>query len=312
MVHRQSLAGIIPILGTPYDADGRIAIDDIVREVDHLAGLDVVAIGIGFASDILRLTDAERDGLVRAVADAASGRRLIMASAGGDSIRSALDRAVATCAAGADVLMVTPPGASSAPSPSDLVAYYEAIARETPASIVVQDAPAATGTTMPAELLAAIARGNPGVAALKIETMPPAPKVGSVAALDHGDAAVLGGAGGIDFYHELQRGADGTVPGVAMTELFLAVHARHRAGDRDGARALFNRHLPLLTIAARGGDTFQAVQLRILARRGIVRSTGIRPPWNLDPHLANEVDVLLDDLGVGPGTWEPGADQGGR
>jgi len=304
----QSLVGIIPILATPYGTDDRIAIDDIVREVDHLAGLDVAAIGIGFGSDILRLSDAERDALVRAVADASSGRKRIMASAGGNSIRSALDRAVAARAAGAELLMVTPPGASSSPSPSALMDYYAAIGREMATAIVVQDAPSFTGTTMPAELLAGLGRDIPEVVALKIETMPPAPKVGAVAALDHGHAAILGGAGGIDFYHELERGADGTVPGVAMAELFLAVQVRHRAGDRDGARRLFNRYLPLLSIAARGGDTFFAVQLQVLARRGIVRRTAIRPPSGVDPRLADEVDVILRDLGIGAESWEPGAE----
>ena len=69
----------------------------------------------------------------------------------------------------------------------------------------------------------------------------------------------LGGAGGIDFWHELERGADGTVPGVAMAELFPAVHALHEAGDRDAARTLFNRHLPLIALATRDMDTFFAV-----------------------------------------------------
>ena len=136
---------------------------------------------------------------------------------------------------------------------------------------------------MSAAFLAGLGRDIPGVTAIKIETMPPAPKVGDVVALPHGGAAILGGAGGIDFYHELERGADGTVPGVAMAELFVAVAARHASGDRAGARRLFNRYLPLLAIATRGGDTFFAVQLEILARRGIITRTAIRPPSDVDP-----------------------------
>jgi 4-hydroxy-tetrahydrodipicolinate synthase len=305
VTERPALAGITPILATPYREDGRIAIDDIERQVDHLAGLAVTAIGIGFGSDILRLTDAERDGLVRAVAAAADGRRPVLASAGANSLRAALDRAAATRDAGADILMVTPPGASSSPTPAGLADYYRTIATEIGLPVVVQDAPALTGTPMSAALLAGLGRDIPGIAAIKIETMPPAPKVGDVAALPHGPAAILGGAGGIDFYHELERGADGTVPGVAMAELFVAVAARHASSDRAGARRLFNRYLPLLAIAARGGDTFFAVQLAILARRGIVTRTAIRPPSDVDPRLAGEVAILLDDLGIDDGPWQP-------
>ncbi len=305
MTERPALAGITPILATPYREDGRIALDDIERQVDHLAGLEVTAIGIGFGSDILRLTDAERDGLVRTVAGAAAGRRPVLASAGANSLRAALDRATATRDAGADILMVTPPGASSSPTPAALADYYATIGDAIGLPVVVQDAPGLTGTTMSAALLAGLGRDISRVAAIKIETMPPAPKVGDVVALPHGAAAILGGAGGIDFYHELERGADGTVPGVAMAELFVAVFGRHASGDRAGARRLFNRYLPLLSIATRGGDTFFAVQLEILARRGIVERTAIRPPSDVDPRLAAEVGVLLDDLGIGEGPWRP-------
>lgn len=300
-----ALGGIIPILATAYDERDRVALDDIARQVDHLAGLAVTAVGIGFGSDIVRLTEAERDELVRAASNAADGRVPVMSSAGGNSIRSGLDRAAAAVAAGASILMVTPPGASSSPSPADLVDYYAAIARETGVPLMVQDAPGFTGTAMSAELLARMGRELPGVAAVKIETVPPAPKVGAVAALDHGDAAVLGGAGGIDFYHELERGADGTVPGVAMAELFIAVQALHRAGDRAGARRLFNRYLPILAIPGRGLDSFFAAQLQILARRGIVRRTRLRPPAMVDPLLAREVDALLGDLGISAREWVP-------
>lgn len=299
------LDGITPILATSYDQHDRVAYDDIARQVDHLACLPVTAVGIGFGSDIVRLTEAERDQLVREAAAAAAGRVRVLSSAGGNSIRSALDRAAAVVECGAAILMVIPPAASSSPSVSDLVAYYTAVARETRVPVMVQDAPGFTGTVMSAELLARLGREVEGVEALKIETVPPAPKVGAVATLDHGGAAVLGGAGGIDFYHELERGADGTVPGAAMAELFLEVQRLHRAGDRAGARRLFNRYLPILSIPNRGLDAFFAAQLRILERRGLVRSTRLRAPATVDPLLAGEVDALLDDLGIGERNWKP-------
>lgn len=300
-----SLIGITPILGTPYDDDERIAFDDVGRQVDHLASVGVAAVGIGFGSDILRLTDQERDSLVTVVVDAAGGRVPVLAAAGGNSIRSALDRAIATRAAGADFLMVTPPGAVVAPSQADLLDYYARIGSETGAPICVQDAPGATGTTMSAELLARLGREIPQIAAVKIESLPPAPKLGDVAALDHGSAVILGGAGGMDFYHELERGAQGTIPGVSMAELFVAVQGRHRAGDRDSARRLFNRYLPLIMLATRGGDAFFAIQFAILARRGIIRRTAIRRPSYVEPRLAGELAVLLEDLATVNAIWRP-------
>lgn len=299
------LRGITPILVTPYDHHERISFEDVGRQVDHLARLPVAAIGVGFGSDIVRLTDRERDDLVSVVAASTRGRRPVMAAVNGNSTRAIVDRATLMLRAGASVLMVTPPGAVSSPTPESIVATYAAVARETAAAIVVQDAPGFTGTTMSPELLARIAVDVPGVVAVKIEAVPPAPKVGRVAALDHGDAAILGGAGGIDFWHELQRGADGTVPGVAMAELFLAVQALHDAADADAARTLFNRHLPLIALATRDMDTFFAVQHQLLVARGITSRSGLRSPHGEDPGLAAEVEVLMADLGISGAVWEP-------
>ena len=223
VTERPALAGITPILATPYREDGRIAIDDIERQVDHLAGLAVTAIGIGFGSDILRLTDAERDGLVHAVAGAADGRRPVLASAGANSLRAALDRAAATRDAGADILMVTPPGASSSPTPAALADYYETIATEIGLPVVVEDAPMLTGTPMSAPFLAALGRDIAGIAAIKIETMPPAPKVGDVVALRTAlRRSSVAQVASTSITSSSGR-ADGTVPGVAMAELFVAV-----------------------------------------------------------------------------------------
>jgi len=304
MTRVTALRGITPILVTPYDHHERIAFDDVGRQVDHLARLPVTAIGVGFGSDIVRLTDRERDDLVSAVAATARGRKPVMAAVNGNSTRALVDRATMTLRAGADVLMVTPPGAVSSGTPDAIVDAYAAVARETDAAIVVQDAPGFTGTVMSVDLLARIAREVPGVVALKIEALPPAPKVGRVAALDHGTAAVLGGAGGIDFWHELRRGADGTVPGVATVELFLAVQALHDAAELGAGRALFNRYLPLIALGSRDMDTFFAVQHQLLSARGITVRTGLRTPHGEDPGLAAEVSTLMGDLGITE-AWDP-------
>jgi len=293
------LRGITPIVVTGYGPDERVAADDLARQADHLAGTGVTAVGVGFGSDIVRLTDRERDALVAIVADAVGGRLPVMAPCGANSTRAAIARAEETLAAGATHLMVTPPGAVASPSPDAILAYYAALGAATGAPIVVQDAPGFTGTAMGPDLLARIAREVEQVCALKIEALPPAPKVGRVAALDRAGVALLGGAGGIDFWHELGRGADGTVPGAAMAELFVAIQRAHDAGAHDAGRALFTRHLPLIALATRDGDTFFAVQLELLRRRGIVASTRLRTPHATDPALAGELDAILADLGPG-------------
>jgi dihydrodipicolinate synthase/N-acetylneuraminate lyase len=301
-LEHRGLAGVTPILVTPYDADGRIIWTDIDAQVEHLTSLPIAAAGIGFGSDILKLTERERDELVGHIARRASGRLKVVASTGANSIAAASERAIAAVDAGADILMVLPPTSITMADPLDLLDYFGAIARRVSAPIIVQDAPGMTGTSMSPELLAQLAREIPGVVAVKIEAVPSARKIASLASLDHGSAAILGGAGGMDFYQELRRGADGTIPGIAFTELFVEVH-RKFSFDPFAARELFGRFLPLIALSNRDGSTFFRCQLEILRRRGLIGPTHLRSPAHEDPGLLNDLDELLEGLPTAIGPW---------
>jgi 4-hydroxy-tetrahydrodipicolinate synthase len=205
---------------------------------------------------------------------------------------------VAAREAGADVLMVTPP-ALVGPSPDDLTTYYRRVAAASGLPVMVQDAPSMTGVEMSPATLARLATEIDAVVAIKVEALPPAPKVGLVAELAGDAATVLGGAGGLDFYHELGRGARGTIPGAGCPEQFVRVWRLFARGDREAARCHFNRLLPLLTLSGRTMDTFLFVQKELLRRRGVIPNTTLRSPWaQPDPVLLTELEALIADLGL--------------
>jgi 4-hydroxy-tetrahydrodipicolinate synthase len=292
------LEGIIPILSMPFLEDDAIDFDSLVAEAAFLVETGVDGIGFGYGSEIVRLTDAERDEALAAVAGALGGRPPLIAATGANSTRAALLRAEAARDAGADVLMVTPP-ATAAATADDLLTHYAAIAERVGLPIIVQDAPGMTGVTMSDHLLGRLANEIELVVAVKVETMPPAPKVSAAVARVGGAASVLGGAGGVDFVHELERGARGTIPGAALPELFVSVWRHFRAGRLAAARADFNRFLPLLALSARTADTFLYTQKEILRRRGILPSARLRAPAErIDAELMRELDALLEELGL--------------
>jgi 2-keto-3-deoxy-L-arabinonate dehydratase len=284
--------GVIPVVSMPFSDDESLDLDALGAEIEFLAAAEVDGVALGLASEVLRLTDGERDAALAVVADAAAGRVPVVASVSGGSTHAACARAEAAVERGADALMITPPPAPAAA----LLDHYTAIGARCGAPIVVQDAPGMTGVEMSVELLAELA-GIEQVAALKIEANPPAPKVSAVAARVGDRCAVLGGAGGVDFARELERGAAGTLPGSGLPELFVQVWRRHRDGEVDAAARLFERHLPLLTLAARTADGFVFVQKEILRRRGVLASARLRAPCELpDADFLRELDAALAGL----------------
>ena len=110
---------------------------------------------------------------------------------------------------------------------------------------------------------------------------------------------IIGGSGGLDYPHELERGAVGTMPGPAYPEMFRAVESLYAAGERREAFRIFSRVLPLMTMCNRGMETFLHVQKHVLVRRGVLRTTYLRRPHRpLDDRLSAEVDELLDVLAI--------------
>ena len=280
----------------PFRDDDAIDFDALVCQAEFLIEAGVDGVGFGYGSEIFRLTDAERDAALAAVSRAVRGRVPIIVATGANSTHATLQRSQAARDAGGDVLMVTPPAYASA-GPDELVAHYSALAEQVGLPIIVQDAPGMSGVTMSDALLARLAAEIDLVVAIKVETVPPAPKVGAVVARVGSTAAVLGGAGGADFVHELGRGALGTIPGAALPELFVFVWQKFRAGNVTAARACFNRFLPLLALSGRTMDTFLFTQKEILRRRGILPSARLRTPSErLDAGYLTELNTMLTDL----------------
>jgi len=298
-MERILLSGVVPILMTPVLENDEIGWDDLCREVDFLISHGIRAFGFGFGSEVFRLTDAERDDALDVVVQHTAGRAHVIANVVAGSTAAAVRRAEMAKAKGAAAVMLPAPVFSSVDQAA-LFTHYATVAETVDLPIVVQDAPAMSGTELGTDLLARLARELEQVVALKIESEPSAPKIGRLVAELKGEATILGGGAGLDFVHELDRGSDGTMPGPALADWFQRVWRLHREGQADEARDVFQRLLPLLVLALRSMDTFLFVEKEILRRRGVVTTARIRLPVRPpEPALLVELDSLLEQLELG-------------
>ena len=81
MVDR-SMRGVYPILSMPFDEKGRIDVEDLQREVEFAIAAGVHGVGIAMASEIVKLSEAERDLAARTVVDQVRGRVRVVVNAG--------------------------------------------------------------------------------------------------------------------------------------------------------------------------------------------------------------------------------------
>jgi 2-keto-3-deoxy-L-arabinonate dehydratase len=289
------LAGCIPILCTPFAADGSLDLPSLEREVEWVLteGASGVAC-LAIAGEGYKLTEAERDAVARTAVAAVAGRVPVVASADGAGVEPALDRARRVAALGADAVMVLPPSFVK-PDADALLDYYRRVGEAAGLPLILQDAPQLTGVAMTPALWARLADEVPTLRYLKLEGTPQGAAISGALALAGDRLAVFCGWGGLGVLDALERGAAGTMPAPNFTRLFADVQDRYEGGDHDEAAAHFQAALPFLLWTMQSVDHSVAAAKEELRRRGIFSSAHQRgPAARLDPIAQSQLARFLD------------------
>lgn len=289
--------GLIPVLATPFTDHGDVDHASLERLTEFQVSSHVDGVAVfGFASEGFALTATERKEILRTVTRVLGPGAPLVAGVAATGTRDAVEQARAAAEGGASVVMVVPPHMVK-PSPAQVVDFYGAVAAGGGLPVMVQDAPASTGVTMPVPLIVELSKLD-GVDSVKVETQPTTPKIGAVVDAVAGDFAVLGGQNALFVLEEYDRGAVGTMPACEFVDLLAPVLAAWHDGDRAGARAGFNRLLPLVRFGLQPGIAW-SIHKHVLVRRGVIGSAAVRPPASdADPGTLAALTDILTDLGI--------------
>ena len=271
-------SGISPVLLTPFTAAGRVDESGFARTADHVFSLGVGSVMFpGFASEVLALSDDERDALTRLLIERAPPEATVIASVPDHATFHAARRAESLVQAGVGALNVLPPHRLG-PSRSAVVAHLEAVlSAAAPVPVILQYAPAQAGTALDIPAMSALAAEHANLAAVKVESQPPGSAVSALLAADPPLVSLVG-YGGVQMPDALARGAVGVQPGCSFTELYLTVWDRWQAGDRAAARDLHTRMLPYLSYWMQDVGLIVAAEKLIARRRGLIGGDLCRGP----------------------------------
>lgn len=295
----QLLRGVCPVLEVPFAEDDALDVAGFGAVVDHVLGTGVSAVMFpGFASEFHKLSDAERWVLTGELLDRTRARDDVAAIVSIPEHATQLAARAARDAvdAGADALNVLPPH-TLGPSRSDVLAHLDTVlsaAGDTP--VVIQYAPAQTGTSLDAADLFALARDHPNLARVKVESTPPGILISALASGEPPLASLVGYAG-LLLPDALRRGAVGVQPGCSFTELYLHMWRDWERGDVAAAAALHRRMLPWLAYWMQHVELIVAAEKLISLRRGMIGSARCRAPRRmLDDEEVRAVDAFLGEF----------------
>lgn len=291
-MQQHDFRGIIPILITPFDAKGGIDFDSLQALIEFNVTAGVHGLGIALGSEVFKLSEPERDQVLKLTVDTVNGRVPVVmnTSAPGTDIAVALSRRAQDL--GADALMIYP--VSFMPTgPESMLDLFDRLDAHTELPIILQDVPQAP---IGPDAVRRIVLHAGRTAAIKVETLPTVPQVMRMADKVGEQLTVIGGAGGSYMIEEYRRGARGTMPFCSQPEDFVAVWDHLVAGDETAARDRFDaRIMAINRLAAQDGDIFYHVHKQILQRRGVIANAHVRSPTcSIDAITQREIDMMLE------------------
>src|SRR5699024_6086942 len=250
------------------------------------------------ASEVLALSEAERDRLLQLLLERAQAERntTVIASVPEYGTYHAVRRAGALTQAGAGAVNVLPPHQLVPPAEA-VLAHLEAVLQAAaPAAVIVQYAPAQAATALRSHTMTDIAVRHERLVAVKVESQPPGRMTAALLECEPPLPSLVG-YGGVQMLDALARGAVGVQPGCSFTELYLAVWGRWESGDDDGARTLHQRMLPYLAYWMQDVSLIVAAEKLIAHRRGLIDTDVCRGPARpLDEHERAMVDRFCEEF----------------
>jgi len=294
-------SGIWPVAPTPFTGDGTVDYESMKRVIDCMVdqGVDGICILANFSEQFL-LSDAERAELTKLCLEHTDGRVPVIVTISHFSTGIVEARAREAAAMGAAMVMMMPPyhGAALRADEAAMFEHFERAGKAGGIPIMVQDAPL-SGVTLSVPFLVRMAREIEQVKLFKIEVPQAAAKLRAL--LEEGGEAIEGpfdGEEAITLLADLDAGATGSMTSATLPDLLRPAIAAHLAGDRGGAKRIYERLLPLINFENRqcGWRASKAV----MKEGGVIASEHVRHPIRpLHPEtraqlleLAREADPL--------------------
>ncbi|HMM42798.1 MAG TPA: dihydrodipicolinate synthase family protein [Thermomicrobiales bacterium] len=214
---------------------------------------------------------------------------------------------------GAVEVMVAPPRRPDW-TRDELREHFGRVVAATSGSVMIQDAPFATGVELGVEFVLELAESFSNVGSYKVEALPYWSNAVRARQVAGERLRVLGGHGGLYLLDVLDSGADGLIPGCDVTRHLVDAWAAFEAGDRERADRLYQRILPFLVYEAQSLGLLVGGAKALLKARGVIANTASRLP---DARLSNASLQRLKSTAVAcgllPGEGEVAhASEGGR
>ena len=274
-----SFTGIWPILYAFFDADDRLdrALMRRQTEICVQGGGRGMAV-LGLATEVAKLTPAERRNVVEWAAEDLNGRIPLAVTVFGATPEEQIDSVAHAAANGAVLAILQPPRRPGMPE-GELIDFFGKVMDRSPITMAIQNAPEFIGLGLTPPGIAELARRHANFQVLKGEG--PAVLIKRVVEETGGKLAVLNGRGGMELPDNHRAGCAGLIPAPDCFEAQVALWAAMDRGDEEEAERIYREILPAIVFVMQSIDHLVCYGKRLVAAR-----MGLDRVHDRAPHLA--------------------------
>jgi len=280
--------GIYGIPPTPFNEDESLDRNSL-ESVLHFtveSGCHGVVMPV-MVSEFEVLTDEERKEIVETTVSVVAGRVPVVAGVTGVANAHSIGLAKHAQDAGVDAVIAMPPH-SRATTESEVVRFFHELGAAVDLPVFVQNFGGAYA--MPTPTLAKLVHDVPNVSYVKEEGSEPLQAATRIIEAAGDDIlGVMGGFGARMLIDEWRRGEAGNMPASHYGDVHSRIWNLLEEGDEKGARAIYERILPLVL-----HDNLVVIK-EVFVRRGVIANNTMRSPYGItapDRHGWDEIDYL--------------------
>jgi dihydrodipicolinate synthase/N-acetylneuraminate lyase len=267
------LFGIVTVLNTPFKTDNSIDHKALKNNVSEAMKAGVAGFLVpAMASEVYKLSELERIGMVEAVLEEVNNKVPVIAGAGETDLARSKKLMKAYIELGCRNVLFQIPYVDD----KQFRAHFEELAGMDVEMIMLQDW-SASGYGLPDELICELFESVEAFRCLKIETVPAGVKYSRILELTSGRLNVSGGWAVTQMIEGLKRGVHAFMP-TGMHRIYTEIYRLWKSGKEAEAEILFREILPVLAFSNQHLDISVHFFKRLLFKQGIYPTDLVREP----------------------------------
>lgn len=260
-----NMHGIHAILYALFDDQEKLDRSAMRRQVEVCLEVGVHGMAaLGLATEVSKLTDAERRTIMDWIAEDNGGRVPLSLTIFGSSVAEQIAQMRHAESVGADWLILQPPMVGQYGA-AEYIRFFGRVAEATDLPVAIQNAPAFMGRGLSSSEISDLVRQHPNIQLIKGEG--PVVDIAGLVEATGGKLPIFNGRAGLEMLDNLRIGCRGLILAPDCIDYAVAAYDSFQAGDEDVALETYRKMLPAVVSTMQGLENLLCYGKRLFALR---------------------------------------------